>query len=80
MNQMPQYNEDASMNTPARAVKNTNNMPEMSATGNPAHPSLNSEIPAAANPMMLCKTHPTAAVMDRAVTKSTQPLLFLMFF
>ena len=38
MNQLPQYNEDASMNTPAHAVKNTNNIPEMSATGTPARP------------------------------------------
>ena len=38
MNQLPRLNGDASMNKPARAVKNTNNIPKMSATGNPARP------------------------------------------
>jgi hypothetical protein len=38
LNQLPLYNEGVSMNTPARAVKYTNRIQEMSATGKPARP------------------------------------------
>jgi hypothetical protein len=38
LNQLPLYNEDASMNTPAHAVKYTNRIQEISATGKPARP------------------------------------------
>jgi hypothetical protein len=38
LNQLPLYKEVASMNTPAHAVKYTNRMQEMSATGKPAPP------------------------------------------
>jgi hypothetical protein len=38
LNQLSLYNEGASMNTPALAVKYTNRMQEMSATGKPARP------------------------------------------
>jgi len=38
LNQLPLYNEGASMNTPAHAVKYTNRKQEMSATGKPARP------------------------------------------
>jgi len=38
LNQLPLYNEGASMNTPAHAEKYTNRIPAMSATGKPAYP------------------------------------------
>jgi hypothetical protein len=38
LNQLPLYKEVASMNTPAHAVKYTNRMQEISATGRPARP------------------------------------------
>ena len=38
LKQLPLYKEVASMNTPAHAVKYTNRMQEMSATGKPARP------------------------------------------
>jgi hypothetical protein len=75
MNQLPWLNEDVSMNTPARAVKNTNNIPKMSATGMPARLPRNLVIPAAADPTRVLWVI-TPAAMGRSASKGTHQLLF----
>jgi len=72
LNLLPLYNEGASMNTPAHAVKYTNRKQEDVSHREACTSPLKYGNPAAANPMILRTAHPTAAGMDRAVNKRTR--------
>jgi hypothetical protein len=64
MNRQPLSNEGVSMKTHVHAVKSTDTHQVLSATGNPAYPPGNLEIPVAASLMILVTMRATTVGMN----------------
>jgi hypothetical protein len=74
MNQQPLSSEGVSMKTHVHAVKSTSKHQVVSATGSPAYPPGNLEIPAAASLVILVTMRATAVGMN---STSSKPYFFL---
>jgi hypothetical protein len=73
MNQLNPFEEVVSMKTPVHAVKSTNMILMVQATGKPAYLPGNSEVPAVVNLMKQLNLHTTHADTGPAANKA-QPL------